>query len=170
MKKKPEYPLAQVLMVKQQRVEEAEKLVKQRREELEKEEEKLRKTEEARDEVKTHKADKLQQLRDALDEGTTSTEVEQMKHYLEVVDERLAGEEAKVTEQQTQVSQAEQTLQEAITLLQERRMEVEKLEVHQAEWEKEMKRELRIEEEKDQDELGQTSFLSKRHEQKRRKK
>lgn len=168
--KGPEYPLEQVLAVKKQRVDEAEAAVRVRKKELEKEEEKLKKAEEKRDKVLKHKEDKLAQLREALDTGTTSDEVDRMKKYLEVVKEDLAAEEEKVKEQQSQVDLAEKNLEAAKLLLKQRRLELDKMEIHKAEWWRVMRKELRIAEEKEQDELGQATYLARRAEERRRKK
>ncbi|MBS0621478.1 MAG: type III secretion T3S chaperone [Verrucomicrobia bacterium] len=168
MDKLPPYPLEQVLLVKKKRVEEAEAKVKERRNALAQEEQKLRTVERKRDEVLKHKQEKLQQLRNALDEGTTTFEIRQMKSYLDVVKEKLAVEEEKVKQQTTQVTQAKKNLEEAEALLKQRRLEVDKLQIHREEWEKEVRREMRIEEEKRQDEIGSATFLSRRHQEKRR--
>ncbi len=124
--KKPEYPLEQVLTVKKDRVEKAEKVVTEKRRALEIEQEKLRKVQEERDAVLKHHDDKLAQLREELDEGTTSEEVLKMKAYLKVVKEKLAKKEEKVKEQQGQVKIAEKNLEIAIQDLNRKRIEEEK--------------------------------------------
>ena len=159
------YPLEQVLQVKHNRVEKAERTVEEKKRALKVEEEKLRKVIEERDAVKKHRDDKLAQLRKALDEGTTSDEVLKMKAYLKVVDGRLVKEEEKVVKQQEQVKIAEKALEDAKVDLKKKRIEEEKIKIHREEWEKEMKKEMAIREAKDQDELGQLM-----HESQRRKK
>lgn len=161
MTDKWDYPLAQVLDVKRRRVEEAEKAVKARKEELEREEKTLKKLEEKRDEVLNHKNEKLAQLRAALDEGTTSTEVKQMKDYLALIKEKLAAEEAKVAEQKKKVDEAKKLLEEAEKLLRERRLEEDKLKEHRKDWERKAKKQMQIEEERKADDLGQTMHISK---------
>ncbi|MCH9611148.1 MAG: hypothetical protein S4CHLAM81_14780 [Chlamydiales bacterium] len=156
------YPLEQVLQVKRDRVEKAEKLVEEKKRTLEIEEEKLRKVKEERDAVKKHREEKLAQLRAALDEGTTSDEVLQMKSYLKVVDERLVKEEEKVQKQQEQVKIAEKALEEAKEDLKKKRLEEEKIKIHREEWQKEQKKEMAIQEAKDQDELGQLMHESQK--------
>ena len=156
MAKEPKYPLEQVLDVKKDRVEKAEKVVKEKKRALEIEEEKLKKIEKERDIVLNHHKDKLAQLRKALDEGTTSDEVLQMKAYLKVVKEKLIKEEAKVKEQQKQVKTAEQNLETAKQDLHRKRMEVEKIQLHKEEWTKETRKEMQREEAKEHDEVGTT--------------
>ena len=158
----PTYPLKQVIDVKKKRVEDQEKIVKERRQALENEKEKLKQREADRDKAKQHHMDKLTQLRYELDHGTTSDKVQQMKAYLKVTEEKVKIEEKKVKEQQNQVQLAEKNLQTALDELKIKRQEVDKLETHKKDWEKEMQKELDIQELRDQDEIGQTIFASNR--------
>lgn len=148
------YPLKQIIEVKQRRVDDAEKVVKEKKLALTKEQQKLAEREAERDQVKKHKQDKLKQLRDTMDEGTTTTKIQQMKVYLKVVDEKLKVEEKKVKDQQEQVKAAEKALEQAKLELQRKRQEVDKLLMHQKDWLKEKRKELEIIESREQDELG----------------
>ncbi|MBS4164103.1 Uncharacterized protein PRO82_001419 [Candidatus Protochlamydia amoebophila] len=154
------YPLKQVIEVKQRRVEEAEKNVKQKQLALEKEKEKLAEREAERNKVKSHKQDKLNQLREQLDQGTTSPKVIQIKAYIKVVEEKLAIEEKKVKDQAEQVKIAQKNLDQAKEELRIKRQEVDKLLSHKKDWEKEMRKELEIVEGREQDELGSIIFVS----------
>ena len=155
----PEYPLEKVMDIKKRRVDEAEKVVAIKKQELEVEREKLRKCEEERDKVLQHKADKLNQLRDELDRGTTTDKIQQMKNYLKVVDERIVVEEKKVQEQEDQVNVAKRNLEIAEEDLRMRRQEVDKLMNHKEDWTKQMKREMELAEENEMDEIGQVLYL-----------
>lgn len=155
------YPLKQVLEIKKKRVDEAEKVVREKELLLKKEEEKLKEREAERDTVLDHKKAKLNQLREEMGQTTTSPKIQQMKVYLKVVDEKLEVEEKKVKDQQEQVKIAEKNVEEAKRQLQLRRLEVDKLKTHQVDWEKEMRKELEIIEAREQDELGSTMFLGK---------
>lgn len=150
------YPLKEIIDVKQKRVEAAEIVVKEKKIALEKEQQKLAEREAERDKVKEHRQDKLQQLRDTMDHASTSPKIQQMKVYLKLVDEKLKVEEKKVKDQKEQVATAEQNLTQAKLELQRKRQEVDKLLIHQKDWEKEKKRELELIEEREQDELGTT--------------
>lgn len=152
------YPLAQVLEVKKRRVEEAEKVVLEKRNALEKEKEKLQKCEAERDKVLRHQQDKLKQLRDELDGGTTSDKIQQMKAYLKVVQEKLKVEEKKVAEQKKQVEVAKKNLELAQEDLRKKRLEVDKLELHKKDWHKEMAREQQIIEESELNEIGNVIY------------
>lgn len=154
------YPLAQVIDVKQRRVEEAEKVVKEKQMLLDKEKEKLAQREAERDKVKEHKQDKLKQLRETLDSGSTSPKIQQMKVYLKVVEEKLKIEEKKVKDQQEQVNIAQKNLDQAREDLRKKRQEVDKLQSHRKDWEKEMRKELEIIEGREQDELGSIVHLT----------
>lgn len=166
MQKLPKYPLEQVWAVKKERVRKAEKVVDEKKRALEVEQEKLKKIEAERDAVLKHHNEKLAQLRKALDEGTTSDEVLQMKAYLKIVKEKLAKEEAKVKEQKNQVRIAEKNLEEAKKDLHKKRIEEEKIKMHHEEWLKEMKRELAKHEAKEHDEIGQVLYEAHRRKKK----
>lgn len=163
---KSKYPLEQVLTVKKDRVEKAERVVEEKKQALRVEEEKLKKVIEERDAVLNHHNDKLAQLRKALDEGTTSEEVLQMKVYLKIVKEKLAKEEEKVQKQKEQVKIAEKNLEEARADLNRKRLEEEKIKMHKEQWEKETRAELAKKEAKEQDEIGQVLYESHRKKKK----
>lgn len=152
------YPLAEVLTVKKRRVEAAEKVLREKIEALKKEEEILEQRKAERDKAKQHRQDKLTQLRDELDHGTTSDKVGQMKAYLKICDQKLAIEEKKVQEQQEQVKLAEKNVELAREELKRKQLEVDKLETHREDWEVAMRKELEIVEGREQDELGTVIF------------
>ena len=154
------YPLAQVIEVKKRRVDDAEKVVKEKQIALEKENEKLTQRKAERDKVVQHHQDKLNQMRKEMDGGTTSPVIQQMKAYLKVVKERVKVEEKKVKDQQAQVEIAEKNLQIAKQELKIKRQEVDKLETHRKDWEKEARKEQEIVEGREQDELGSISFMT----------
>jgi flagellar biosynthesis chaperone FliJ len=157
----PPYPLEQVLEVKKKRVEDAEAVVKQKIRELDDEREKLKKREEERDKVKEHYNEKLQQLRDEFDQGTTSNKIDQIKVYIKVVQERLKSEEKKVKDQQQAVEVAEKNLELAKTHLKARQREQDKIETHKKEWTRDARIELSVLQTREEDEIGSTMFLSK---------
>ncbi|WP_348663540.1 type III secretion T3S chaperone [Chlamydia vaughanii] len=151
----PKYPLEPVLAIKKDRVDRAEKVVKEKRRLLEIEQEKLRELEAARDKVKNHYMQKIQQLRELLDEGTTSDAVLQRKAYIKVVAVQLSEEEEKVNKQKESVLAASKELEKAEVNLAKRRKEEEKTRLHKEEWMKEALKEEAREIEKEQDEMGQ---------------
>ncbi|SGA08013.1 Uncharacterised protein [Chlamydia abortus] len=154
----PKYPLEPVLAIKRDRVDRAEKIVKEQRKLLEIEQEKLREIEAARDKVKNHYMQKIQQLRELLDEGTTSDAVLQRKAYIKVVAVQLAEEEEKVNKQKENVLAAAKELEKAEVNLAKRRKEEEKTRLHKEEWMKEALKEEAREIEKEQDEMGQLLY------------
>lgn len=155
-----DYPLEQIIKVKQRRVEEQEKVVKAKEAALEKEKQKLKEREAERDKAKQHHADKLAQLRAEMDHGTTTDKIQQMKLYLNVAKEKVQIEEKKVKDQADQVELANKALKAAQEELKIKRQEVDKLQNHKIDWIKEMRKELEIIEGREQDELGSTVFLS----------
>ena len=68
---KEKYPLEQLVRIKQRRLEEAERILKEKKEALEKERQKQKELEKERDDTFQHKKAKLDQLREILDKGTT---------------------------------------------------------------------------------------------------
>jgi len=163
---KQSYPLAQVLQVKQKRVEDAEVVVKECIRALEKEQEILEQKKAERDKVKQHYQDKLSQLRALMDEGTTSPKIQSTKAYLKIVQEKIVIEEKKVADQQKVVEAAEKKLEEARADLKRKQQEVDKFMEHRKSWTKEMLKEEQIIEGREQDDLGETVFLSRRHKNK----
>lgn len=159
--KLPPYPLAEVLVVKKKRVTDAEEIVKQKQKILDDEKIKLKTAEEARDKVKQHYDDKLRQLRQELDEGTTSVRIDRCKLYLKIVQEKLLIEEKKVKQQQAQVEVAEKNLKLAQEELKKKRKELDKIEEHKKYWTKETVQDLLLQESRQEDELGSLMFLSK---------
>lgn len=157
---KPVYPLGQVLQVKKKRVDDQELVVKEKRNLLEKEKEKLSQREAEREKVRNHHRAKLFQMREEMDQGTTSPKIQQMKVYLKIVQENLLVEDKKVEDQKAQVETAKKNLELAIDELNRKRQEVEKLETHKVDWTKEMRKEAEVEEGREMDELGNVIFLT----------
>lgn len=164
-----EYPLEQLVAIKQKRLEEAEKVLAEKKTILAKEQEKLAALEKKRDEVKEHYRAKLDQLREKLDAGTSTDKIQQMKEYLKIVAEDLRVEEQKVQNQQKVVAAAEQQVEIARQDLFKKQKDVEKLKLHHKEWSHEMHK---IEEQKEgviTDELGSAMHTLKKAEKKRKK-
>lgn len=166
MMKMPVYPLIQVVEVKKKRVEDQEKVVKLKQDALDQELKRLKEREAERDKVLNHYNDKLEQLRAEFDHGTTSEKIIQMKVYLKEVKERLKVEEKKVKEQKEQVEVARKDLEQAQKELKKRRLDVDKLNTHREDWEKEMMKELEIKEAVELDEMGTVIFLKQMRESK----
>ena len=113
-----------------------------------------------RDKAKTHLANKLAQIRQEMDQGSTTDKIQQMRAYLNVAKEKLQVEEKKVNDQKAQVELAKQALQKEIDLLKIKRQEVDKLKSHKKDWLKAAKLEQEVIESRELDELGSTSFTS----------
>jgi flagellar biosynthesis chaperone FliJ len=158
---KETYPLKQVLEVKEKRVEDAERVVKEKRAALEQEKQKLIQCEAERDKVVAHYHAKLTQLRQLLDEGTTTDKIMQMKAYLKVAKERVKVEEKKVKDQKDQVELAAKNLQVAEQELRLKRQEVDKLQTHRKDWLKQLRKEEEILEGREQDEIGNIIFSTR---------
>lgn len=156
------YPLEQVILIKQKRLEEAEKVLQQKKELLIKEEQKMKKVEEERDLVKHHKDEKLTQLRHELDTGTSSLKIQQMKSYLKEVEEKLKAKELKVKEQQKLLEAAIKTVELARDDMLKKRLSTEKMDMHKEEWKKEQKVYAAQDEASEADEIGTTIFTRRK--------
>lgn len=172
-KNKLKYPLEQVLEIKIRRVQEAEKVVQEKKEILEKEEEKLAKYEAAFKKLDDHHKEKLEKLREGMDEGMQPYKIDQVKHYLKEVKIKRRDEERKVDRQKKVVETAQKKLDEAKEILKEKRLEVDKLEMHKKAWIDDQLKLMRKEEAKRQDEVGslvhQSNKLREAKERKQKK-
>lgn len=164
------YPLAQLMTIKKNRFDQAVKTLEQKKLLLEAAYEKLFDATQERDKILEHKMAKLTQLREALDTGTSTDKIQQMKVYLKIVDERLQEKEKKVVQCQTQVDLAQKQVDLATEELFQRKKDLEKLEIHKAEWEKEMRYWTERKEGAEQDEQGSAAYTLRKREAETRKK
>lgn len=164
--KKPAYPLEQIALIKQKRLEEAEKVLKEKKEILDKEEAALELAKKKREEVRKHKDKKIQQLWDELEEGTTSDKIEIHEKYIQdVVAKQLEEENKKVKKQQEVVKTAREEVDKAREDRMKKEQEKEKIALHRKEWEKEMKLEAIRDEANLSDELGTSMHARKKRRQ-----
>ncbi len=164
------YPLEQLMTIKKNRFDQAVKILEAKKYLLEQAYEKLYDATQERDRVLEHKNAKLTQLREALDSGTSTDKIQQMKIYLKVVEEKLQEKEKKVVACQRAVELAQKQVDLATEELFQRKKDLEKLEIHKAEWEKEMRYWTERKEGAEQDEQGSaTHTLRKRDAEKRKK-
>ena len=170
MNKPLSYPLEQLMVIKKNRFDQAVKTLEQKKEILEKAYEKLYGVTQERDQVLQHRLAKLTQLRASLDEGTTTDKIQQMKTYLKIVEERLAEKEKKVVEQQKQVDLAQKQVDVATDELFQRKKDLEKLEMHKQEWEKEVRYWTEQKEAVEHDEQGSATHTLRKKEAESRKK
>lgn len=158
----PHYPLKQLAEIKQKNLEEAEIALRDKKRILEQEQATLVKKEEERDLVKEHRIDKLQQLRDHMDEGAVPHKVQQMKQYLKLVDEKLIVKQQAVIEQQKKVKLALEAVDKAREELIECQKDVEKMRLHRKEWDQEMHLVQEREEGIEMDEIGASGHERKK--------
>jgi flagellar biosynthesis chaperone FliJ len=170
MNKPLSYPLEQLMTIKKNRFDQAVKTLEEKKNLLEKAYEKLYELTQERDKVLEHKVAKLTQLRNFLDEGTTTDKIQQMKAYLKTVEEKLAEKEKKVVDQQKQVDLAQKQVDLATDELFQRKKDLEKLEIHKQEWEKEVKYWTEQKEAVEHDEQGSSTHLLRKKEAEMRKK
>lgn len=154
-----QYPLEQLSQIKLKRLEEAEKILKEKKELLSKEETKLAEVEKERDKVRYHRNAKLEQLRLELDSGTTTDKIQQMKYYLKSVDEKLKIQNKKVQDQQKIVDSAKTAVETARKEMLQKQQDVEKIRMHKKEWNQEELKRLDHIESLNNDEIGTTIHL-----------
>lgn len=164
------YPLEQLMTIKKNRFDQAVKTLEEKKAILEKAYEILYDLTQARDEVLRHKTAKLTQLRAALDEGLSTDKLQQMKVYMKTVDEKLAEKNKKVDAQQKQVDAAQKQVDLATDELFQRKKDLEKMELHKKEWEKEVHYWTEKKEAVEHDELGSATFQTRKIEEKMRQK
>ena len=149
------YPLEQIAEIKRKRLEEAEKVLKEKKRLHEVELEKLKKAQEKCDLVKKHKKEKLQKFYADFDIGTTSDKIITHERYLKkVVDEELKAEEKKVADQTKVVKKAEEEVEKASKERLKKSQDVEKLKLHKNEWDILAQKEAMKVEAGENDELG----------------
>lgn len=169
MMKKPKYPLQQVATIKHKRLEEAEKLLKEKKRILEEEEEKLVAVKKKRDEVRKHKNEKIRKYMDEVMEGTTTDKIQMHEKYIkDVVDKELKEEDKKVKDQKEAVKTAAEELEKAREDRLKKNQEVEKMKLHRKEWEKEMALEMSRAEGVINDELGSNVHTIRKQSRKRK--
>ncbi len=164
------YPLEQLVTIKKNRFDQAVKTLEEKKSILEKAYEKLYDLTEEKNKVLNHKTAKLKQLRDALDEGTTTDKIQQMKVYLKTVDEKLKEKEKKVADQQKQVDLAQKQVDIATDELFQKKKDLEKLEMHKQEWQKEVRYWTERKEAVEHDEQGSATYQIRKREEELRKK
>ena len=81
-----------------------------------------------------------------------------MKAYLKVVDAKLLEKQKKVDEQQKQVDIAQKQVDVATDELFQKKKDLEKLELHKKEWDKEVRYTIEQKEGVEQDEQGSATF------------
>lgn len=169
MANQPQYPLEQVISIKKNRFDQAVKTLEAKKEILEKAYEKLYDLTQEKDEVEAHKKAKLDQVREALDQGTTTDKIQQMKMYLKVVEEKLTDKKKKVAAQQKVVDAAQAQVDLATDDLFQKKKDLEKLELHKKEWAKEARYLVERKEEVEHDEQGSATHQMVKREEKMRK-
>ena len=167
----PSYPLEQVMLIKKNRFDQAIKTLEAKKEILEKAYEKLFDLTQEKEQEEAHRLSKLNQIREALDQGTNTDKIQQMKVYLKVVDQRVLEKRKKVEAQQKIVNAAQVQVDLATEDLFQKKKDLEKLELHKKEWEKEMRYAIERKEEEEHDEQGAaTHQMVKRDKNLRKKK
>ncbi len=156
------YPLEQLVLIKQKKLEEAEKVLRDKKRLLEEEERKLKACEKERDKVLEHRTAKLTQVREKMDAGASPEKIQQMRYYLKEVDQQLAGKQKKVADQKKNVENAEKNVALARADFLKKQQDVEKLRLHRKEWDKELKAHLEQKEGVETDEIGSSLHARKK--------
>jgi flagellar biosynthesis chaperone FliJ len=164
------YPLEQLMSIKKNRFDQAVKTLAEKKAVLEKAVAKLEELTKERDKVLQHRMEKLTQLRDKLDAGTTTDKIQQMKYYLKTVEEKLAERQKKVADQKKQVDLAQKQVDLATEEVFQKKKDLEKLEMHKKEWEKEVRYLTEQKSATEHDEQGSATHEARRRDAAKRKK
>ncbi len=156
------YPLHQLIIIKEKRFNQSVKVVEEKKENLKNEKEKLSLAIKSRDEMLKHKNDKIEQINEEFEKGTTSNKIQQMKAYLKIVDAKLENEEKKVKDQEERVRKATEEYEEARKIMYGFKKALEKINLHKKLWVKENKYEELKEEALQQDEIATIRHVSKK--------
>jgi len=162
-----DYPLEQLILIKQKRADDALKEFLEKKKKHEQEIEKLQKAIKKKEEIEEHYEEKLHDFYASFQEGTNSLKIKRSKDYLKTVLENLKAAEEKIKEQEKVVEEANKEQKVAKKKLDQKRLEVEKLELHRKEWRQEVKTELERKLILEQDEIGGMTYS---HHKRRKKK
>jgi hypothetical protein len=153
--KKRKYPLAQIEEIKKRRLEDAEKILREKRTELDVAEKDLDEKRKALNATQAVKLEMIEKYYEDIKKGTTSILMERHDSYIrEVMNVKLAEEKKKVDDQKKVVKQAVLALEKAREERLKKNQELEKIHIHKKEWTKDMKKEMDLEEAGVSDELG----------------
>lgn len=166
--KLPKYPLEQLMLIKERRLEEAEKKLKEKKLILEKEQQKLKKLEEDCQVTHDHLNDKVSQLDEEMNEGTHSDKIDVASKYIKVVQEQFNQKKKKVLDQDKVVKTAANNVELARQEMVKKQQDVEKLSIHKAEWKKEVMKIIEHKESLDSDEIGSAKHISLKREKQSR--
>lgn len=166
--KKRKYPLTQIEEIKKRRLEEAEKVLREKRLALDAAEKDLEEKRKALNATQALKLEMIEKYYEDIKKGTTSILMERHDNYIrEVVNVKLAEEKKKVDDQKKVVKQATIALEIAKEERLKKNQELEKIHIHKKEWTKEVKKEIDLEEAGISDELGTSMHARKMKKDKR---
>lgn len=158
------YPLIEVIRIKKRRLDEAERVLREKKLILEKEQEKLETCEKEFQEAKNIFDTYLQKLRDAMDQGEGASKIQQHKLHLKDLKDHYIASEKKLEAQKKVVKSCEAAVEQARLDYMQKEKEVEKLHIHKKEWQEVLSMEEKRAEEIKMDEISTSSFARKKKE------
>lgn len=158
------YPLVEVIRIKKRRLDDAEKVLREKKAILEKEQEKLAQLQKELDTAKEKFDTYLQKLRQAMDEGAPSSKIDQHKLHLKDLKELYLLCQKKLDNQKKVVKSAEDAVEIARQDYQQKEKELEKLNIHKSEWVQAMKLEESRQEDIKMDEISTSAHARKKKE------
>jgi hypothetical protein len=160
--KKRKYPLTQIAEIKTRRLEEAEKILKQKRDELDIAEKDLLQKRKDLSATQKLKLEMIEKHFAKISKGTTSDVLKRHDEYMkEVIGVKLSEQKKAVDDQKKVVKEAQKALEAARIDRLKKNQELEKIHIHKKEWTKEMKKEMDLEEADVADELGTSMHARK---------
>ena len=158
------YPLVEVIRIKKRRLDDAEKVLREKKAILERELEKLAQIQKELDSAKEKFDRYLQKLRQAMDEGEPSSKIDQHKLHLKDLKELYLLCQKKLDNQKKVVKSAEDAVDLARQDYQQKEKELEKLNIHKAEWVQALKLEEARQEDIKMDEISTSAHARKKKE------
>jgi len=128
------YPLEQLLEIKEKRVEDAERILHEKKEALAREEKKLEECIEREKQAKNTYDEQLETFYNDFEGGTQSHKIKQRKEHLKTLLEQVKIEKEKTEKQREVVKEAEVAKDEAKAVLDQRRIDLDKIEEHKKAW------------------------------------
>ena len=128
------YPLEQLLEIKEKRVEDAERILNEKKEALQKEEDKLKQCLEKEKEAQQEYDDQLDTFYEDFEGGTKSHKIQQRKEHLKSLLEGVKVAKEKTIKQREVRDAAEVEKDEAKAILDQRRVDLDKIEEHKQVW------------------------------------
>lgn len=153
------YPLHQIDIIKKKRLDQAERALREKREEERVVQEKYDRAKQDRQKALEARDNKLNLLREKMDEGAPSAKIETIRVYLKIVDETFQQKHQIYETFADKLRGAQEATEAARQEVIQRQKDQEKMQEHRKQWDKEMRAFDEQEEAKLTDDMGTVRFI-----------